>query len=293
MNGADMTKTTPPDTITQLIAENFALEAESAERAGARAFMARCLVLAGLPHRQVAGNEFTRENGKFTLSVLAPSQIGLPYGSIPRLLMAWLTTEAVRTRSRELILGESLSAFMRQLDLVATGGRWGSIRRIKTQTVRLFAASITAIYQDPSRTSLIGVRIADRADLWWDPKDPQQTALWKSTVTLGEAFYREVSEKPVPIDMRAIKFLRRSPLGLDLYMWLTYRLSYLDRSIEIPWDALAAQFGSHYGRPRDFKAALLHELRKVLTVYRDARVEPGEVGLILKPSPTHVPKLGG
>lgn len=284
---------TPPNAINQFLAETFALEAESAARAGARAFMARCLVLAGLPHRKVVENEFTRENGKFTLSVLAPKQIGLPYGSIPRLLMAWLTTEAVRTRSRELILGESLSAFMRSLDLVATGGRWGSIRRIKTQTVRLFAASITAIYQDASRTSLIGVRIADRADLWWDPKDPQQTALWKSTVTLGEVFYREVIERPVPIDMRAIKFLRRSPLGLDLYMWLTYRFSHLNKRTTIPWDALAAQFGSHYGRSRDFKAALLYELRKVLVVYPDARVEPGEEGLILKPSPTHVPKLGG
>ena len=36
----------------------------------------------------------------------------LPYGNIPRLLLAWVCTEAVRTQSRELVLGASLSAFM-------------------------------------------------------------------------------------------------------------------------------------------------------------------------------------
>ena len=34
---------------------------------------------------------------------------GLPYGTLPRLLLAWVSTEAVRTQSPELILGDSLA----------------------------------------------------------------------------------------------------------------------------------------------------------------------------------------
>lgn len=281
-----------PEAIDRILAEAFAIEAEAAQQAGAVGFMARALVQATLPHRKVEGNEFVRHNGRYTLSLLAPSAIGLPYGSIPRLLLAWLTTEAVRTKSRELVLGETLSGFMRSLDMVPTGGRWGSIPRLKSQTVRLFASTITATYEDASKTALAGLRIADHAVLWWDAKTPDQTALWRSTVTLTEAFFKEVITRPVPIDLRALKVLKKSPLALDLYVWLTYRLSYLDRQTEIPWAALAAQFGSDYRLLRQFKAALLGESRKVLAVYPNANIEQGEKGLILKPSRPHIGKRG-
>lgn len=286
-------KTPTPQAIDQLIGEAFAIEAESAQKAGALGFMARALVQATLPHRRVEGNEFVRRNGNYTLTLLAPSATGLPFGSIPRLLVAWLTTEAVRTKSRELVLGDSLSAFMRELGMVPTGGRWGSITRLKSQTVRLFASTITASYEDASKTALAGLRIADKAVLWWDPKTPEQTALWKSTVILTDAFFQEVIARPVPIDLRALKALKKSPLGLDIYCWLTYRLSYLDRHIEIPWAALAAQFGSDYSRLRDFKSALFDELKKVLIVYPEAKIAEGEIGLILKPSRPHITKQEG
>jgi hypothetical protein len=278
--------------IDRLIAESLAIEAEEAVKAGALGFMARALVQATLPHRRVAGNEFTRRNGAFTLNLLAPSAVGLPYGTVPRLLLAWLTTEAVRTRSRELVLGDSLSGFMRDLGLVPTGGRWGSITRLKSQTQRLFSATVSCTYQGRDSTGLMGYRIADKAMLWWHAKAPEQAALWQSTVSLSEPFFREVIEHPVPVDMRALKALKRSPLALDLYAWLTYRMSYLSRATEIPWAALAAQFGADYKRVRDFKAAFLTELLKVLAVYPEAKAEEGSAGLLLKPSRPHVAALG-
>ena len=125
-----------------LINRALAIEDEMALDADALGFMARAMVQATLPHSKVAGNEFTRKNGNYSLTILSPSSIGLPYGSVPRLLLAWVTTEAVKTKSRELELGDSLSGFMRELDLVPTGGRWGSISRLKEQTKRLFASSI-------------------------------------------------------------------------------------------------------------------------------------------------------
>ncbi len=279
-------KSTPA--IEQLIAETMAIEAESAQDAGALGFMARAMVQATLPHKKVEGSEFERRNGAFSLHLLAPSKIGLPYGTIPRLLLAWLTTEAVRTQSRELELGESLSGFMRELDLVPTGGRWGSITRLKDQTKRLFASTVSATYDDKQRHAEAGFRLADRSVLWWDAKDPDQAALWRSSVTLTEAFYTEVIRHPIPVDMRAMKALKKSPMALDVYCWLTYRASYAKKASVVPWAALAMQFGSDYGRLRDFKDAFLRELRKVSVVYAGAQFEVLDGGLLVKPSVPHI-----
>lgn len=278
----------PNHSIERLIADSLAIEAEEAQQAGSLGFMARSMVQATLPHRKVEGNEFTRRNGAFTLTMLAPSKTGLAYGTVPRLLLAWLTTEAVRTRDRELVLGDSMSGLMRELGMVPTGGRWGSITRLKDQTTRLFASTVTAVYQDGDRTALLNRSVADAAVLWWHPKEVGQAGLWKSTVTLSDPFFREVIENPVPIDMRALKALKKSPLAIDIYCWLTYRMSYLRQPTEIPWPALAAQFGSDYKVLRQFKAAFLTELRQVLTVYQGARVNDGEFGLLLTPSRPHV-----
>lgn len=285
-------KTISDAALDRLISDALAIEAEEALKAGALGFMARALVQATLPHKRVVGNEFTRRNGAFTLNLMAPSAVGLPYGTVPRLLLAWLTTEAVRTRSRELVLGDSLSSFMRELDMMPTGGRWGSITRLKTQTLRLFSTTVDCFYTSEERTGMVGYRIADRAMLWWHPKAPDQAALWQSTVSLSEPFFREVVEHPVPVDMRALRALKRSPMALDLYAWLTYRMSYLSRTTEIPWGALAAQFGSDYARLRDFKGAFLGELRKVLAVYPAARAAEGDRGLVLKPSRPHIAVAG-
>ena len=273
-----------------LINKALAIEDELALDADALGFMARAMVQATLPHSKVAGNEFTRRNGNYSLTILSPSAIGLPYGSVPRLLLAWVTTEAVKTKSRELELGDSLSGFMRELDLVPTGGRWGSITRLKEQTKRLFASSITAIYEQGQGTQIINQAVADRAVFWWHPKDPDQAALWKSTITLTDNFYREIIDRPVPIDMRAIKALKKSPMALDIYTWLTYRVSYLKRPTAISWASLAMQFGSSYSRQRDFKTAFMSELKKVVTVYGGVQVEALPTGLLVKPSLTHIPR---
>lgn len=277
-----------PKSVDSLLSQALAIEAESAQEAGALGFMARAMVQATLPHRKVAGNEFTRQNGAFTLSLIAPSAIGLPYGSIPRLLLAWVTTEAVRTKSRELELGDSMSAFMAELGLSRTGGNRGDITRFKDQARRLFSSMVSTTYQADDRTADIGFRLAERTMLWWGNGSPDQASLWRSSVVLSEPFFREVIDRPVPVDMRAMKALKQSPLALDLYTWATYRASYLKKPTEIPWESLALQFGADYSRLRDFKAALLSELRKVVTIYQAVRVEPTESGLLIKPAPPHI-----
>ena len=284
-----MAKNLQLQTVDSLITQALAIEDEDAREAGALGFMARAMVQATLPHSKVDGGEFVRTNGNFTLTLQAPSKIGLPYGSVPRLLLAWLTTEAVKTKSRELELGDSMAAFMAELGMTPTGGARGDITRLKNQTRRLFNSTVTASYEDVDKVADMGYRLTERSVLGWHAKDPEQAGLWKSTVTLSEQFFNEVVDRPVPIDMRAIKALKRSPMALDIYNWLTYRMSYLKRPTVVPWAGVAMMLGSNYAVLRQFKAAFLQELRKVLVVYPQVNAEALDDGLLIRPSPTHIP----
>lgn len=275
----------------QAIEQALNMEAEEADKANALGFMSRALAQATIPHSKADGPEFTRRNGDLSLSILSPSDVGLPYGSKPRLLVAWVVSEAVRRQSRTLYLGASLSEFMAQLDLVPTGGQWGTVTSLKQQMKRLFSSSITATYDSGDQFDLQNVQMVSRARLWWDPKRPDQTTLWQSTLTLGEDFFQEITQRPVPIDMRAYRILRDSPMCLDIYTWLTYRMSYLRKRTVVPWEALEAQFGSNYQDPKNFRAAFRKHLKRVLAVYHEAQVAEVERGIELRPSPPHVRQL--
>ncbi|MFU8797113.1 MAG: replication protein RepA [Gammaproteobacteria bacterium] len=291
--------------LNNLITETLAIEAEEAKSAGALGYMAQLLVQASLPYKD-PGNHISawgRENGNFSLVIQpgftvkkgVPICTGFPYGNIPRLLLAWITTEAIKKKERTLILGHSLSDFMRQLDLTATGGRWGSIIRIKEQTKRLLAARMACTYEDKTSFGIEPIQIADKAILFWDPKAPEQASLWESTIELNPKFFEAIINNPIPIDMRALKALKQSPLALDMYCWLTYRMSYLKKSTKIPWDTLAVQFGSNYadspqGR-QGFKRNFLKQLKAVQIVYSELNVEDTNSDLILKPSLPHIPLL--
>ena len=276
--------------IDKLVSEALAIEAEEAQKAGALGFMLRAMAQATIPHKKVEGSEFTRTNGSFSLSILSPAAIGIPYGSLPRLLMTWVTTEAVRTKERELHLGNTLSEFMGELDMAPTGGRWGSIPRLRTQMERLFNSTISCNFVSDEIHAGTGFRVTDKYMLWWDQKRPDQRGLWDSKVVLTQEFFDEATTAPVPVDMRALKALRRSPMALDLYVWLTYRMSYLKRPTIILWEGLRAQFGADYARTRAFKEAFLKHLKAVSVVYPEAKVADAGYGLELKPSKTHARK---
>jgi len=252
-------------------------------------FLARSLLIATLPHRAPATNQFTRVNGNYTLTLLAPQEIGLPYGTIPRLLAIWMTTEAVQTKSNRLYLGRSLAAFLDKLGMQRTGGSNGSITRIKEQLRRLASTTISCQWSGQQYEEETGFRLIQQRVWWWDASLSNEGAY----VVLSSAFFEEVIAHPVPVDLSAVRALRQSPLGLDIYCWLTYRMSYLKRSTEIPWVVLQQQFGVGYptsttrGR-LDFKRKFKQQLREVLLLYQQVRIQESTRGIILLPSPCHV-----
>ena len=106
-------------------------------------FMARMMALCSLPRTNPGERiRYKRINGPYTLYITAGGGCKLPYGNLPRLLLAWLSTEAVRTQSRKLVLGKSLSNFMRTLGIYNSGGNPQT--RLRNQMKRLFIVHVFA-----------------------------------------------------------------------------------------------------------------------------------------------------
>ena len=280
----------------KLVSESLAIEVEEAKDAGAIGYMARALVQATLPHSKVIGNTFSRSNGLFKLAMMTNFKNGLPYGSIPRLLLAWMATEAIKTKDRNLLLGSTLTSFMKKLDLIPKSGRLGTIARFKDQMQRLFSSSVSCTYDDGKNWAIQNVVPVSRSKLWWNPvENAENSKFFESTVTLNGDFFNEIINNPTPVDVRVLKALKRSPLALDIYCWLTYRMSYLKKNISITWSALQLQFGTGYPQTsqglRDFKKAFVRELCKINLFYPQANIDQIENGLVLKPSKSNVSKL--
>ena len=256
-------------------------------------FICRSVVLATLPHSDPGTSHFVRHNGNYRLVLNSLPEIGLPYGVIPRLLLIWMTTEAVRTKRRNIELGDSLAGFLRQLGMQSTGGKNGTITRFKDQARRLSAATAYFLYDNKKRELGKKFSLIEEWEYWWgDDNQASEETPQANSVTLSEGFYKALLAHPIPIDLRAVKALRRSPLALDIYCWLTHRMSYLKRECLIPWHCLHNQFGTGYphtnlGR-RHFKSKFLKQLKNVLLAYPEAKVVLDRQGLILCPSMTHV-----
>ena len=251
-------------------------------------FMPRALVMATLPHSN-PGNQilaWERFAGNFRLLVRADPKFGMPYGSYPRLFAMWLTNEILRTKKRVLSLEGSYYAFLSALKLHTDGK---TRRRFKGQVNALLASAITLDRIDSGRFHREPVNISDTFDLWWDPKRPADETLWQTSITLNEVFYNHVINHAVPLDIRIVNSLKKSPLALDLYAWMSYRYFYLKKETQISWSSLFHQFGADYDRVLDFKKRLKTYLIAVHTAYPDARFELVDRGLILKPSRTSIP----
>lgn len=279
----------------KLVAEFLSIEAESAKAAGVLAYMARSMVIATLPHSKPSGHVFERKNGDFTLTMIGNPKFGLPYGSLPRLILAWMTREAKVKKSPILHLGKSFSAFLTTLKLSQSGGVRGDATRLREQMLKLFSTHISCVYQNNKE----GVCKADQFlvarsfELWWSPlKQENSEIAQQSTITLATDFFDEIISRPVPVDFRMLQALRRSPLQIDIYVWLTYRFSYLKKPTLISWNLLSNQFGSNYVHNsqglRDFKREFLKALYIVTVMYKEANVEIQEDGIVLKPSRSHI-----
>ena len=236
-------------------------------------YLPRYFVNMTLPHRKLSSSVFKRENGNQKLSLRADPDIGLPYGVYARLVLLYVTTERIRTKERKFPLGASWRKFLEKMQVVGSGPR---IQAIQDQLRRLCGATYHIYEETENSKSDSHLLVAEK---WMRSKDGVH-------VTLSPGFFMMTGDSIVPLESRIVHKLSRSPLMLDLYAWLSYRLFRLKKKQFISWKALELQFGSHYKRRRSFRYKFQMSLEKVLKNTPPAPVvEIREKGLYLSPGP--------
>ncbi|HYD30731.1 MAG TPA: replication protein RepA [Azospirillaceae bacterium] len=259
---------------------------------GSIAYMYSGFAMTTLPHRPLPDNDiWERKNGRLSLIVepgVLPEngvakKYGVPYGSRARLIMFYLQTEAIKTRSRVIRLGNSMTDWMVRMGINPGGSNFNAVR---DQTRRLSACRLTVgwMADDGSngfqRENIVSAMINPPPD-----GDPRQGRFWEETAELSEGFYQALLQHPVPCEEKAIRLIQNSSTVIDIYIWLCYRLHALKAPVMVPWVKLHEQFGLQYKTVRQFKPRFLDSLREAVAVYPDANIEVLPEGVKLRPSP--------
>jgi hypothetical protein len=268
------------------------------------AYSARVFAQVSMPYKEPKGNPayWERRNGDTSLIVrpalLVDEKTGdrysaYPFGMVPRYVLTWMATEAFLTNSPELELGHSMGSFARKVGINYGGN---DRNRVKEHLQRLLGAQILVdgrfttgnvrAEQQQSFSITKGSTLFSSTDAGGEVVDIE--TLWPSTVTLHENLFQSIIDGPVPLDARALKALGKSPMRTDMYLWFTYRMSWLERPSKIKWETLNAQFGAQYKRTRAFKESFIEHLKYVQAVYHRLNVEVFDDYLLLNPSPTSV-----
>jgi Plasmid encoded RepA protein len=257
----------------------------------------------GLPYRNPGDDVrlWQREQGAVKLRIEAGSAVhpktgqwvdlGLPWGTKPRLILAHLNTVALQQNSPVIEVEGSLSAFVKRIRGFQHGRE---IRAFKDQLSRLSVALVRLATTRSGQGFQIDTKVIGGFALWPE-LDERQRVLWPAVIRLSEDYFQSLREHAVPVNEGDLAVLAHSALALDIYCWLAQRLHRVDplRPVFIQWPSVKAQFGADYGRLNNFKAEFLIALRQVLTRYQRARVEVEEGGLRLHASLPPVNKLLG
>jgi hypothetical protein len=243
-----------------------------------------------LPHRKPKSNAavWKRESGRFKLYVRpgiatgrdaadGEDYVGVPYGPKARLIMIFLQTEGMK--SRTVHLGKNLSAFLKSLGVPNTGGQRGAIGQVKEQFSRIAGCSFTLTWDGADVTDVTNAHIVDDARLW-----RMTSSDWSASVELSERFHRHLCEHAVALDKRAIALLQSNSLGLDLYTLFAYRLPRLRRELRLSWTALQSQIGCEYVQMRGLARHVREVVPDLRIAYPHANFEVGQGGLLLRPS---------
>ena len=201
------------------------------------------------PHSRHEDNEFTRSSGLYDLCLLTPRRVGLPFGRYPRLAFVWIITEAVRRQTPLLYLPRTFSQFADQLGITPSSGPKGTLVQLREQLHRWSTS--------PSRVSAIPPQVPQRSPACRSPP-PSTRGGDSSHQAVPSLVGRSPARRGHPVLPAAQRGLLsgdrrspdpgvtrgpsdlRSPLEMDVYMWLTWR-SFRSSSAAAPGADLLAR----------------------------------------------------
>ena len=248
--------------------------------------------MAALPHKNTSETIWKKDAGTVRLLVESGydadgTPVGIPYGSIARMILLYLQTQAVRTHSREVELGASMNAWLGAMNIPAGGKTYQIVRE---QSRRLSRCRLTFFRRTDKAEMVTNGAFVRDAILLLD-STAAQLPLWQERVRLDEGFYQSLIDHPLPLREEAVRQISSRSMAIDFYVWLAYRLHALSEPLAVPWAALKGQFGQSYSAARKFRRDATTNLALALAVYPEARVViDGKDGLLLYPSPLPVPE---
>lgn len=236
----------------------------------------------GMPRQKTTERRFERSNGFASLSIEAGSiwtgldweEQPLPYGTIPRLTLVYLSTEAVRTNSTVIDVGRSLTEFMDRLGVGQSGGQKGRYLLFKQQLKSLIASRFLIGMTFDRRALTIDSNPISKFAAWTHDSEGLLIS-WPGVVELSANFYNSLTEHAVPLDARALYALKHTSLGLDIYTWLVNRLPRIEegKDLFLNWNNLYEQFGQDYAHVKDFVKKFKKHLADVHHFYPQAKIE--------------------
>lgn len=254
-------------------------------------FLHSALCAMSLPVRRPADEHapVIRCDGQYTL-VINPKPVvdmragaqslrslGVPYGSLPRLVLIHIMTEAVRTKSRHIRLGESFTGWMRRMGFrtISYGPR-GSATLIRDQLDRLLACEWMIRWDQATEAGdrEFGIKEIKLTNEY--AGIDRRGGGFVREIRMTEGFFEQLAQHAVPLNETAIRQLRDSATALDLYTWLAYQLPRLNarRPVMLSWQQLATHFGNDGRNIRKFRQTVRDAWkRQVSAVYPEARAE--------------------
>lgn len=279
--------------LTQLPAKRLVREATILPEVSAHdpQFLHSLLCQLGLPRRPTKERIFERTSGNASLLIEAGrwytglkwEEQPLPYGTRPRLVLINICSEAVRTKSPIVDIGESVRAFLRRLGIDYGGRNMSSFKR---QMIALSCCHMQLGYVAKGHVGQVETKPVSRFEAWLSDEDGQR-GMWPGELELSQPFFESLMKHAVPLSHDAIGQLQHSALALDIYAWLAHRLYRIENNAGqfLSWAVLKTQFGQEFSETKDFRVTFLEALKKAQSVYKDARVDIARGGLKLLPSP--------